>query len=50
VSHWMYVAGCLALPALWGAVSYVGFDYIRRKMRSRATPPRADVPPADYMI
>ncbi len=45
--NWLYVLGCIAIPALWGIAMYYVFGAIGRRRR-RA--PREDVPPIDYSI
>jgi hypothetical protein len=39
---WLYAAGCVVLPALWGLVMYAVFNRFQRK--------RKHPPPIDYMI
>ena len=45
--NWLYVLGCIAIPALWGIAMYYVFGAIDRRRR-RA--PRAEAPPIDYSI
>ncbi len=44
----LYVAACLAVPALWGALMYVAFGLLQR--RRRPADPHNPAPPADYTI
>jgi len=37
VSSAVYIALCLVVPAVWGALSYVIFDAIDRRRRERAS-------------
>jgi hypothetical protein len=41
-----YVCLCVAVPALWGIVSYFAFGAIRRKREAKTDGP----PPIDYSI
>ena len=43
---WLYIAACVIVPALWGAVSAWLFSRLDRRRREQM-PER---PPIDYMI
>lgn len=44
---WLYVVGCVVVPAVWGVTMYFAFNALDRR-RADAKP--EDPPPIDYSI